>query len=110
MYKRKVAKTSRFSSVEFYPGEPIEDKIKRVTEVGEPITDGAPIIYTDRADGVQAAYNIRTDRFEIAAEAMDKVHASKIAARAENPGKVIDLNAEKGDSKADVGDVGEAKS
>lgn len=60
-------------------GEHIEDKVRRITENNEPIQDGAPEIYTDRKDGVIPAYDIRTDRFDVALEAMDKVNASKIA-------------------------------
>lgn len=29
-------------------GEPIEDKIRRILDENEPITDGAPIIYTEK--------------------------------------------------------------
>lgn len=64
-------------------GETIETKMDRITTNKEPIKDGAPRIYTERKDGVIAAYNIRTDRFEIAAEAMDKVQASIQAKRDE---------------------------
>ena len=46
-----------------------------------PITDGAPIIYTERKEGVIPAYDVRTDRFEIAVEAMGKVVKSNIAKR-----------------------------
>lgn len=56
-------------------------KIERITQNKEPIKDGAPLIYTDSKDGVQAGYNIRTDRFEIAVEAMDKIHRSNTAKR-----------------------------
>lgn len=62
-------------------GESIENKMERITTNKEPIKDGAPRIYTERKEGVIAAYNIRTDRFEIAAEAMDKVQASIQAKR-----------------------------
>jgi hypothetical protein len=62
-------------------GETIEQKVERVTTNKEPIKDGAPLIYTDRKDGVQPGYNIRTDRFEIAVDAMDKIQKSKIASR-----------------------------
>lgn len=77
-------------------GERIEQKVRRIVEDNEPIKDGAPEIYTERGDGVLAAYNIRTDRFEVAVEAMDKVTRSRIAqsdARAQNAesGKVIDI-------------------
>jgi len=69
-------------------GETIEMKIERILNNKEPIKDGAPLIYTERKDGIQAGYNIRTDRFEVAVEAMDKVTKSAIAKR--DP-KVIDM-------------------
>ena len=54
-------------------GESIEMKIKRIVDEKEPITDGAPIIFTDAKDGVRPEFNPRTDRWEIAIDAMDKV-------------------------------------
>lgn len=66
-------------------GETLENKIERVTTNKEPIKDGAPIIYTDRKDGVLAGYNIRTDRFEVAIEAMDKVSKTYRAKREDKP-------------------------
>ena len=33
-----------------YEGETIEMKVRRITESKEPITDGAPVIYTDRIE------------------------------------------------------------
>lgn len=63
---------SKFKPVDLIEGETIEDKCKRLTESKEPITDGAPILYTERKDGVLPAYDIRTDRWAIAQEAMDK--------------------------------------
>ena len=47
----------------------------------EPITDGAPIIYTERKDGVLPEYDIRTDRWDIAIDAMDKVNMDRFAKR-----------------------------
>lgn len=64
-------------------GEPIEHKIERVLNNREPIKDGAPIIYTERKDGVKPEYDIRTDRFEIAVEASDKIAKSYKARREE---------------------------
>ena len=64
---------------EYQIGESIETKVKRITENNEPITDGAPIIYTNRDDGVLPAYNIRTDRWEVAQEAMDAVNQANLA-------------------------------
>lgn len=66
-----------------YEGETIETKVRRITENKEPISDGAPVIYTDRKDGTKPEYNIRTDRWEIALDAMDYVNRSRTAKRME---------------------------
>lgn len=71
MYKPKKYTKSYIGSIEAKEGESIEQKMERILHNGEPITDGAPEIYTERRDGVGAQYNIRTDRWELAAEAMD---------------------------------------
>ena len=49
------------TNYEYQEGESIETKVKRITENNEPITDGAPIIYTNREDGVLPAYSIELD-------------------------------------------------
>ena len=64
-----------------YEGVTIEQKIEKIMNAKEPIDETAPIIYTERKKGVQPEYNIRTDRFEVALEAMDKVSASYQAKR-----------------------------
>lgn len=79
MKKVIVVHTGYLTSVETYEGEYLEQKIERIMQNGEPITDGAPIIFTEKKDGVLPAYNIRTERFEVAIEAMDKVQAIKAA-------------------------------
>ena len=84
---------STLKSVEITEGEPIELKIERIVSNKEPITDGAPEIFTERKDGINAAYNIRTDRFEVATEAMDKVSGS-IQAKRDSRGKVSSPKAE----------------
>lgn len=71
-------------------GEPIEHKIERVVSNKEPIKDGAPLIYTERKEGIRRSTNIRTDRFEVAIEATDKIARSYQARREErglNPKK-----------------------
>lgn len=72
---------SNMEGVEIKEGETIETKVRRIIEEKTPITDTAPIIYTNRTDGVIAGYNIRTDRFDIALSAMDEVNKAKIATR-----------------------------
>lgn len=64
-----------------YEGETIEQKIRRIVNNKEPINDGAPLIYTERNDGVQPQYDIRADRFEIAVDAMDSISKTHIAKR-----------------------------
>lgn len=58
-------------------GERIELKIDRMTQNKEPIGDSAPLIYTPRKDGVVAAYDIRTDKWDIALDAMEKVNRTR---------------------------------
>jgi hypothetical protein len=88
MYYRKLPVTSGKMKInETYEGEPLEAKIRRIVDNKEPIEDGAPIIYTDRKDGVQKAYDIRTDRFEVAVEAMDKVTKTEVAKREQRIGE-----------------------
>ena len=82
------------TNYEYQIGESIETKVRRITENNEPITDGAPIIYTNRDDGVLPAYNIRTDRWEVAQQAMDAVNQANLA-KSKNYGKI-----EKEDKKA----------
>lgn len=64
-------------------GETIENKIERITTQKEPITDGAPLIYTDRKDGVLPGYDIRTDRMEVALDAMTTVAKTRVMQREE---------------------------
>jgi len=90
-YKKRV-KSSLDVERELMTGETIETKVERITTQKEPIKDGAPEIFTPRSEGVNAAHNIRTDRFEIAAEAMDKVHKSKRAQRDAKATPVVKLD------------------
>ena len=65
--------------IPIYDGESIETKIERVVQNKEPIEDGAEIIYTEKKLGVQPQYDIRTDKWEVAQEAMNLAHANRIA-------------------------------
>jgi len=62
-------------------GETIEQKIERILNNNEPISDGAALIFTDRSEGVLPAYDPRTDRMEVALEGMDLVQKAQIAKR-----------------------------
>jgi hypothetical protein len=87
MYKYRKPSKSTLTSVECVEGEPIEHKIERIVSNKEPISDGAPEIFTERKEGVKSAYNIRTDRWEIATDAMSKIEGS-IQAKRDAKGKI----------------------
>lgn len=54
-------------------------------------TNVFPIVYTQKKDGVPAAYDIRTDRFEIALDAVDKINKADLQkyAKAKEKGETI---------------------
>lgn len=81
MYKYNKPTTTSLNVNKGYIGERLETKVKRITTNREPIKDGAPPIFTDRADGVMPDYDIRTDRWEYALDAQSKVAATKAAMR-----------------------------
>jgi len=83
MIKLKIDRFTGLNINNSFEGETIEQKMERVIENNEPITDSAPIVYTERKDGVLPQYDIRTDRFEIAIDAMDKVSKTHVAKRIE---------------------------
>lgn len=71
-----------------YVGETIEEALRRITEEKAPIKSEFPMVYTDRKDGVLPGYDIRTDRFEVAREAKEKLGklaAQKAAKREDMP-------------------------
>lgn len=81
MYKPNKAQKTSLKINTATKGETIEQKIGRIVNNREPIKDGAPIIYTDRKEGVLPQYDIRTDRMEIALEATDAAHKQHLAER-----------------------------
>jgi len=64
-------------------GETIEQKIDRIVNNNEPIKDGAPLIYTERKEGIRPSTNIRTDRWEIAIDGTTAIEKSYMARREE---------------------------
>ena len=83
MYNFKISKQTSNHFNQVTEGETIEQKVRRIRTNKEPITDTTEMIYTERKEGVLPKYNIRTDRFEIAIDAMDRVSKSKRAKREE---------------------------
>lgn len=93
MYKKTRPTKSNMVINKSYEAERIEQKIQRITSNKEPIKDGAPLVYTERKEGVRPDTDIRTDRWEVATEAMDKVSKTHLARRDErhNQAKVVEM-------------------
>lgn len=83
MYKQNRYNKSLLVINKSKEGETIENKIERIVNNKEPIKDGAPLIYTERKEGIRASTNIRTNRFEVAIEATDKIAKSYKSRREE---------------------------
>lgn len=84
MKKRIVRYAKDMSAVETVEGEIIEKKLQRIMDEKSPIDDSAPIIYTERKNGINPAHDVRTDRFDLALEAMEIETKKRIAANEEN--------------------------
>lgn len=72
-----------------YQAEPREVKLRKIIN-GEAnnMEDGVfPTIYTEKKDGVQPEFDIRTDRFEVAIDAMDKINQAVANQVAKNKGE-----------------------
>lgn len=72
-----------------YQAEPREVKLRKIIN-GESndMEDGVfPRIYTEKKDGVQPEFDIRTDRFEIAVDAVDKINQAVGNQIAKNKGE-----------------------
>lgn len=72
-----------------YEAEPREVKLRKIIN-GEAsnMEDGVfPTIYTEKKDGVRPEYDIRTDRFEVAIDAIDKINQSTASQIAKNKGE-----------------------
>ena len=82
MYRKNPPTKNTIKRNESYQGERIELKVVRMTTNKEQVDGTVPLIYTDRKLGVQPGFNPRTDRFEVAIDAMDR-RSKKILAQRE---------------------------
>lgn len=94
--KVKPAKTT-LKVNKSYEGESLEKKINRMVNNKEPIKDNAPLVYTDRKDGVLPEMNIRSDRFDMA---LDELDAKSKHYRAKREAKIVDMKSDKTEGNA----------
>lgn len=73
MFKKNKHQTTDLQVNESVVAESIELRVKRLLNNKEPIQNEATLQYTSAKDGVRPEHDIRTDKWEIAVEQMDKV-------------------------------------
>lgn len=105
MYKKQKTSRETLKGKIAYIGESIEKKIARVLSNKENIKDQAPLIYTDRKDGVQPDYDIRTDKYEYLVEGHDALAKSKRAKRDNIAAAKKDLDLQNKDLNGDKGET-----
>lgn len=79
-------------------GQSIEQKMRVIIQTKEPIKCTTTKIYQPKKDGVAPECDIRTDRFEIAVEAMNKVAVNELSELAK-PAEKEKASAEKQDAE-----------
>lgn len=78
MKREQPIQKSGIKAGEQYAAEPIEAKLRRMINNKEPLDDGmTAMTYTERSEGVKPEMDIRTDKWEIATDAMDHVTQAK---------------------------------
>lgn len=88
---RKIQNNNRnLQTTEGYEGQSLEEKVFQAVNSKAPIEAVAPMVYTERKQGVLPETNIRTDRFEIAQEAMSNIAEGIRVRRAERIFKKTD--------------------
>lgn len=79
MKRIRIKNKTAFKINESVVGEPLMVKLQRMKRNKEKHTAEAPLIYTEKADGVLPEYDIRADKWELAMENADAVSRVMIA-------------------------------
>lgn len=77
--KIKFPRTKMNTQENLREGQSIEQKMRVIVQTKEPIKCTTPKIYQDKSEGVAPECDIRTDRFDIAVEAMNKVAVNELS-------------------------------
>lgn len=96
------------ATTESYVGEPLEEKIRRVIESNAPIEAISPEIYTERKEGVRPEMDIRTDRFDVALNAMDAITEGVRSRRAQKAKEKEEANKANADEPKPDSEVNES--
>lgn len=79
------------SGVQLYQARSLEKEMEEIITQKKPIENAAPLMYTDKKDGVIEDCDIRTDKWEAMQRAATYVNEQKREyRRAESEGKIVD--------------------
>lgn len=81
--KRANPHKSELSKNDQREGKSIEEEIRQMLNNNEKMKGDIQVIYTQKNEGTLPAYDIRTDRFEIALDGITKIQKSYSARREE---------------------------
>lgn len=88
VYRTQKMQKGTIKHTESREGDSLETQIQRLMENKEMPDQSAPLIYTDRNKGVMAAYDIRTDKWDLALEGMDKIEQARNTEREQRRGEL----------------------
>lgn len=83
MIHKVITDRTSITTKEHTEGETIEITVQKMLNQKTPITGGEGMFFTERKDGVPPDTDIRSDRFDYALDATDKIASSKAAKREE---------------------------
>ena len=87
-------------------GETIEERVMKISDLKEPIKDGAPYIETEAQEGVIPMYDIRTDPFDMALDEVTQIHQNSANKYAEEMARLNQkLQGGTGDTGQEGGDA-----
>lgn len=100
--RRNKLGSSRIKLNQSTQGELLHEKIERMLTNGEPMEDASVAIqYSERKDGVLSQFDIRTDKWDLAQEAMNKVSSSYEAKRED---RIKERETKKLEDSQEIGD------
>lgn len=88
-YSKKIKQTTQISCNESYEAQSLEEQIKAATIGNQKIQADGSLIFTERKKGVEPQYNIRTDRFDLALDQIEKYDKMTAAQRDDKPEQEI---------------------
>lgn len=98
MFREPKFKTSKFQGIQLYEGKSIENELEEIITQKKPIEATAPLVYTEKRDGVIEDFDIRTDKWEAMQRAANYVNEQKREYRkADIEGKLNDDGSIKSD-------------